>query len=805
MPELLAPFILAAFGIDAAATAVTIAGVSISAGALVTAGLSIGLGILTIAIGLLLAPKPPTPENGEFAIQQALPPRSYGYGIVRFAGYVAFLENFNSSLFQVCAVFGHQCAGVINYYLNDDEVTVAAWPTYSLNGGQVLGLTDGRYQQAVTIDYRLGFSTESAYSAMVSTFPGIWGSDHRGDTVASTFMWAAGVPAQDFGKIYPYARPQLSLVWRTALIYDPRLPVPSPAAVTISIATPGVLTIGSAAPAAGTACVLSTTGVLPAFSASETYYVVNPSGDEFQLAISAGGPAIDTTGASQSGAHTALLGQTFGNPQSWPFSQNAALGILHFQCFNEFGPLLPYASAIAPVLAAWIAAADTCDEQVALKEGGTEPRYWLGGRSTTDQDPRSTLQTMLAACDGWFAQRGDGAIVLIVGYYADAPAQAVITDDDIVGFDVQTDLPDESKVNSITATWTSPSNGFTTVETDPLDDLADQELRGRKRQARLDLGWVQSNGQASRLLKREFIRQQAPLRGTLMLKLSAFNAFYERWIVVSSKTIPRLDGMVIENRKCVISISQPTTMDFIQVGPEVDAYDPATDESEPPTVPTRPTTVGLPIPANVVAVAEEVSSGGLTTIYLNISWDQPVDTITGAPRTDLSYVVQYQLSSGAAGWIQQTYQNSAVSIAASRCSVNTPPVPANTAIAVEAASTGVGAQTAFSTPVTTSTAAASVAPATPTSLVATGSSGHAALSCVAPNSINFVGGQFYRVATGGPFSSATAIGPEIYGAPNATLSYTDAVSPGTWDYFVTALNGAGTASSPAGPATATVT
>lgn len=821
MPEALAPFILsiasAALGseITAATVVATVGTFTITAGMLASAAATIGIGVVAVGVGLLLAPKPPAPENGQFAIQQALPPRSYGYGHVRFAGFIAFLEESGGNLFQVCAVFGHQCAGVINYFLNDDEVTVAVGPLstpYVFNGGQVLGGADGRYVLAIWLDYRLGLPTETNYSFMTATFPGIWGADHRGDNVTSAFMFALASNAQNFEKTYPYARPQFSAVWKTALVYDPRISDATPTPATITIASPGVLTIGSAAPAAGTACVLSTTGALPTgLTPGTTYYVVNPSGSTFQLALAGtegvtgfGAVPIATTG-SQSGTHTALLGQTFANPQSWPFSQNAALCILHFECFSAYGPQLPYETAILPVLAAWIAAANTCDEEVALKAGGTEPRYWLGGMSTTNQDPRSTLQAMLAACDGWFTQRGDGTIILIPGYYADFPAAVTITDDDIIGFDVQTDLPDESKVNSITATWTSPSNGYTTVETDPLDDEADQLARGRRRQARLDLGWVQSNGQASRLLKREFIRQQAPLRGTLLLKITALNAFYERWITVNSLTIPRLNGVVIENRKTVISITQPTVMDFVQVGSEADVYNPTTDESAPPTVPTRPTTIGLPIPATVAAVAEEISAAGITTIYLNVSWDQPTNTITGALRTDITYVVQYQLSSGSAGWIQQIYQPDAVMISAGRVSINTPPVPANTTVEVEVASTGVGAQTAFSTPVTTNTDAANIAPGPPTSFTATGAAGSAALSCVAPNSINFSGVQFYRAATGTPFSGAVPVGTEIFGAPNATLTHTDTVAAGTYDYFVTALNSFGTASSPTGPATATVT
>ena len=72
---------------------------------------------------------------------------------------------------------------------------------------------------------------------------------------------------------------------------------------------------------------------------------------------------------------------------------------------------------------------------------------------------------------------------------------------------------------------------------------------------------------------------------------------------MSSNTIPRLSGVVIENKKAVIKPKTRTVdIDFILSGPDLDAYDPATDESDPPYIPQRPDTIGLPVPANVTIV-----------------------------------------------------------------------------------------------------------------------------------------------------------------------------------------------------------
>lgn len=83
---------------------------------------------------------------------------------------------------------------------------------------------------------------------------------------------------------------------------------PPSSTVTITIASPGVITWTAHGLGAGTPVAFSTTGALPTgFVAATTYYVVNPTTNTFQLAATVGGSAINTSG-SQSGVHTASAG-----------------------------------------------------------------------------------------------------------------------------------------------------------------------------------------------------------------------------------------------------------------------------------------------------------------------------------------------------------------------------------------------------------------------------------------------------------------------------------------------------------------
>lgn len=84
--------------------------------------------------------------------------------------------------------------------------------------------------------------------------------------------------------------------------------IPS-ATVTITIATPGVVTWTAHGLTDGTPVCFTTTQTLPTgITANFTYYVINSTTNTFQISLSTGGAAINTTG-SQLGTHTCFAGQ----------------------------------------------------------------------------------------------------------------------------------------------------------------------------------------------------------------------------------------------------------------------------------------------------------------------------------------------------------------------------------------------------------------------------------------------------------------------------------------------------------------
>lgn len=78
--------------------------------------------------------------------------------------------------------------------------------------------------------------------------------------------------------------------------------------VSMTIASPAVVTLGTALPA-NTPIIFSTTGALPTgVTAGTTYYVYNPVGSTCNLVSTLGGTSAITTSGSQSGTHTAVTG-----------------------------------------------------------------------------------------------------------------------------------------------------------------------------------------------------------------------------------------------------------------------------------------------------------------------------------------------------------------------------------------------------------------------------------------------------------------------------------------------------------------
>lgn len=198
-----------------------IGAVSISTAAIASA---IATTAISIGIQMLLAPKPPAPEDGKIPLTQSLPHRQWVVGRTRVAGAYMLMEAKGAKLYCVQAIAGHRISAVNRYYLHDDEVEIDG-------SGWVQGLTDLSYNNnTVQIGSRLGLATETAYSFISDdlTAEGVWTASHRGDGQASLGMVCLSPKSTFFTTVYPYGAPRLSVEVDGALVWDYRDPAQSP-------------------------------------------------------------------------------------------------------------------------------------------------------------------------------------------------------------------------------------------------------------------------------------------------------------------------------------------------------------------------------------------------------------------------------------------------------------------------------------------------------------------------------------------------------------------------------------------------
>lgn len=667
----------------------------------ISAGLSTAIATTALSIGIqaLLAPKPPTPEDGKVPLTQSVPYRTWCVGRNRLGGAYMLMEAKGADLCTVQALAAHRCHAINRYWLHDDEVELDA------NG---FTTETRRYAKKVQLFHRLGAVPETAYSEIVAKFASLgasapWTSNHRGDGQTSVAMIATRASETNQNKVFPYGPPSVSCEVDGAYVFDYRISS-------------------------------------------------NPN-----------------------------------NAAAWVYSTNSALVMCWHQCFNEFGHKRDFAKAILPVLDMWIEEANICDELVPLAAGGSEKRYTCNGFDTTENDPKAATNAILSSCDGWICERGDGALLFTVGKFRESRV-ATLTDADLVGHRVQYGVLFEDECNRLIPKFTYPAIGYATADTDFFEDSDAQLTAGRVLAQDANYQWVQSWTQARRLGKRDWLRIQEKVSGSLDVRLSGLNAVYARWVRLDTPLmLPRLNGKVIENRRSILALlNGGFSIDFVQHPNNIDAWTPAADEGQRPPVPEKVNPDDVVTPA--VESIQVVANGG--TVYLRV-------TITDPNDEGLTPVVRYRVSDDGTGspgdWVTEQFDNVAPS--GGKIKVSTSTVPADTWIGVQVSFKDSKYSSDWTAEESRFTAADSVAPGVVTNVSVSTDVGTAMFSWKAPNSENYAGAKIYW-NTANSFSTASFLGPVEYGAPKFSDSASRTISAGTRYGWITSINKSGVESTP---------
>lgn len=528
--------------------------------ALVSVGISYGLNALARG-------EVSKPESFAVPKKQPISPRQYAYGRNRLSGPYMLWEAAKGRLFDIVDLHDGRVEAYEQWWLHDDKVTL---DTVGADLGAVIESEpgDGRYGEndstpRVFIYSRLGLATETSYTADrdFSELPaGTWTASHRGDGIASAFMYCRSVERDNMANAFPNGQPLISVTSRCTLVHDWR--------------------------------------------------------DEAE------NPEDDNT---------------------WQARFNGVVQLADYLTSTHHGMGFDYATRIAPNLAEWTQAANDCDAPVALKAGGTQPRYESHGPWTSETAPVEVLSRLLESFDGWLSLRGDGSFSVQAGVYREP--EVVFTDDEVRGYAYQIFVEDEQRVDGLVVSFLSPDHEFRPVETDPWGDAESD---------RLDTFaplWVQANGQARRLAKRRFSRLAAGVRGSFTTDLYGVRALGERYVRLQISEAEVLADVVVEITGAELNLmAMEVNFTFVLADESIDAWNPATEEGDGPSLEDRaPAEILLPPTIDDVEAFFESTGEGGDGVRLRVE-------TTGPERDDLTWFAGWRVAGGVS-WNESGYSD----------------------------------------------------------------------------------------------------------------------------------------------------
>ena len=211
------------------------------------------------------------------------------------------------------------------------------------------------------------------------------------------------------------------------------------------------------------------------------------------------------------------------------FSNNAALCIADFMSLPMTQGGFGLAIGTDIPTAQLIAAANICDEAVALAGGGTIPRYTCDTFFLLNQGRGKILQDMLTSCAGRLSYQG-GQFSIFPGAWLSPTLQ--LTDADIMGtFKWKTRHSIRDACNGVKGTFVSPENNYQQADFPPYmqdaahgyaSDLWLAEDQGERIFKDANLPCTVNSATAQRLAKIELLRTRYQMRGTVRCSMKAY-------------------------------------------------------------------------------------------------------------------------------------------------------------------------------------------------------------------------------------------------------------------------------------------
>jgi hypothetical protein len=161
-------------------------------------------------------------------------------------------------------------------------------------------------------------------------------------------------------------------------------------------------------------------------------------------------PRLDTT-AGGSGAHR------IADPTTWAWSENPILAALFYLIGakvngkTKMGMFVPTARIDLETFAT---EASVCEETVAVKAGGTIPRYTCNGVLVPEATHRDNLRQILSACAGSI-DASDGSYQVFAGAWRAPSMTLTEADVDLAPSDIQLEKDPSAEINVVRGSFTS--------------------------------------------------------------------------------------------------------------------------------------------------------------------------------------------------------------------------------------------------------------------------------------------------------------------------------------------------------------
>jgi len=206
---------------------------------------------------------------------------------------------------------------------------------------------------------------------------------------------------------------------------------------------------------------------------------------------------------------------------STAWSANPALCLSDYLTNTKYGVGADYATEIDETALA--AAANICDEDVALVAGGTENRYETHGAFATSSKPEDIINQIVSSMAGKCIWSGGVWRILAGAYYT--PTISFDENDLRGGFRVQSLVSRRESFNGVKGVFLSPDENYTVTDFPAItSSVYVAEDNNEEKIKSIELPMTTSVSMAQRLAKIELLRARQQITTSMPMKLKGLNA-----------------------------------------------------------------------------------------------------------------------------------------------------------------------------------------------------------------------------------------------------------------------------------------